>query len=363
MIAVYVSGHGVGHSTRTAEVLREVRLRDPRLPLAIVCSEKTEPLYRRAIPGDFAFRPQACDVGLAQRSALVIDEEGTVAAWRRFQSGYEPRLAREVRSLKERGVQVVLGDIPPLAFDAAAEAGVPSVALANFSWDWIYRHLAGRQPGLHAAADHAAAAYNRCGLLLELPFAGDLSAFPRRERIPLVARRPRHDRDDTRRRLGLEGTVALWSFGGLGLPGFDPAVLAGTPDVTFVMSEADGPPPPNVRVIGGDATEDAGLEYVDLVAAADIVVTKPGYGIVSDAIAARTRMLYTDRGDFPEYPIMVREMGEWLPAEYVTNDDLLNGRLETAVANVLAKPMPPRPDTDGARLAAERVLGAARSSV
>ena len=71
----------------------------------------------------------------------------------------------------------------------------------------------------------------------------------------------------------------------------------------------------------------ARIEYVDLVAAADVVVTKPGYGIVSDAIAARTRMLYTDRGDFPEYPIMVREMGEWLPAEYVANDELLGGRL------------------------------------
>ena len=358
MIAVYVSGHGFGHSTRTAEVLRQVRLRDPKVPIAVVCSEKTEPLYRRAIPCDFAFRPQACDVGLAQRSALVIDEEGTVGAWRRFQAGYADRLAREVRSLKERGVQVVLGDIPPLAFDAAAEAGVPSIALANFSWDWIYRHLAVRNPGLIEAADQAAAAYNRCGLLLELPFAGDLSAFPRRERIPLVARQPHRDREDTRRRLGLEGTVALWSFGGLGLPGFDPGALAGTPDVTFIVSDEAGSPPPNVRVISGEATKDAGLEYVDLVAAADVVVTKPGYGIVSDAIAARTRMLYTDRGDFPEYPIMVREMGEWLPARHVTNERLLGGRLQDDIDQLMARPMPDPPRIDGAAAAAERVLAA-----
>lgn len=357
MLAAFVSGHGFGHATRVGEVLRAVRARDPELPIAIVTSGP-ERLYRRAVPGPFAFRPQPVDVGLAQRSALVIDEEGTVAAWRHFQSGYADRLAREVRGLEERGVRAVLGDIPPLAFDAAAEAGVPSLALANFSWDWIYRHLAARQPALHEAADHAAAAYARCGVLLELPFAGDLSAFPRREGIPLVARRPRVERDEARRRLGLDGVVVLLSFGGLGLPGFDPAVLARLRTVTFVISDARAATPANVRVVDNAAMEAAGLEYVDLVAAADVVATKPGYGIVSDAIAAGTRMIYTDRGDFPEYPIMVAEMGRWLPAVHVTNEQLLTGRVAEAIDAVLAQPMPPRPPMDGAERAAARILAA-----
>ena len=358
MIAAYVSGHGFGHSTRTAEVLRELRIRDASVGITVVCSRKTEHLYRRAVPERLEFRAQDCDVGLAQESALVIDEAGTVETWRRFHADYADRAAREARWLRESGARVVLGDIPPLAFDAAADAGVPSIALANFSWDWIYRHLAARNPGLHEAADHAARAYGRCGLLLELPFAGDLSAFPRRERIPLVARRPRADRHDTRRRLGLDGIVALWSFGGLGLPGFDPRVLAGTPDATFVVSDGGGPLPGNVRLVAAGDMDAARIEYVDLVAAADVVVTKPGYGIVSDAIAARTRMLYTDRGDFPEYPIMVREMGEWLPAEHVTNGQLLGGRLQDAMERLLAKPMPGPPRIDGAAVAAERVLAA-----
>lgn len=356
MIAAYVSGHGFGHSTRTAEVLREVRSRDASVPLTVVCSAKTEHLHRRAVPERLGFRAEDCDVGLAQKSALVIDEAGTVDAWRRFHGGYADRVAREARWLRESGARVVLGDIPPLAFDAAADAGVPSIALANFSWDWIYRHLAARNPGLHEAADHAARAYSRGGLLLELPFAGDLSAFPRRERIPLVARRPGVGRAETRRRLGLDGTVLLWSFGGLGLPGFDPRVLAGTPGVTFVVSDAAPALPGNVRLVAARDMDAARIEYVDLVAAADVVVTKPGYGIVSDAIAARTRMLYTDRGDFPEYPIMVREMGEWLPAEHVTNDQLLAGRLADPIERLLGKPMPGPPRIDGAAKAAERVL-------
>ena len=356
MLAVYVSGHGYGHATRVGEVLREVRRRDPALPISIVTSGP-ELLYRRALPGPFAFRAEACDVGLAQRSALDIDEAGTVDAWRRFQAGYAERVACEAGWLRERHASVVLGDIPPLSFDAAAEAGVASVALANFSWDWIYRHFAARQPALHEAADRAAAAYARCGLLLELPFAGDLQAFPARTAIPLVARRPRVAREDARRRLGVDGPVVLVSFGGLGLPGFAPAVLAGMRSFTFLVAEAGKRLPGNVRVVGNADLERAALEYVDLVGAADVVVTKPGYGIVSDAIAAGTRMVYTDRGDFPEYPILVREMARWLACAHVTNDRLLRGAFGDAIDAVLAKPMPEPPPLDGARHAADRILG------
>ena len=38
MIAVYVSGHGFGHATRTAEVLRELRERAPDLLITVVTS-------------------------------------------------------------------------------------------------------------------------------------------------------------------------------------------------------------------------------------------------------------------------------------------------------------------------------------
>jgi L-arabinokinase len=185
-----------------------------------------------------------------------------------------------------------------------------------------------------------------------------LSAFPRRNRIPLVARRPRVPREKARQELKLDGTVVLISFGGLGLPGFDPALLAKIPAFTFLVSDPAPSLPANVRLVGISEMEAAKLDYVDLVGAADIVVTKPGYGIVTDAIAAGTRMLYTDRGDFPEYPILVREMASWLACTYVTNEDLLRGDFAEEIEALIAKPMPAPPPLDGAREAADRILAA-----
>jgi L-arabinokinase len=361
MLVAYVSGHGYGHATRVGEVLRAVRAQEPDLPLAVVTAAP-EKLFRDAVPGPFLFRSLECDVGLAQKGPLVIDEEGTARRGREFAAGRAARAADEARWLRGLGARVVLGDVPPLAFEAAAHADVPAVGLANFSWDWIYRHLAPRQPALREAADAAAAAYRTTALLLALPFAGDLSAFPRREAIPLVARRPRMSRVDARRRLGLPetGACALVSFGGLGMPAVTPGALAGLAPLGFLIDASEGSWPPNVTAVDAARRDALGMGYQDLVRAADVVVTKPGYGIVSDAIAAGTRIVYTERGDFPEYPILVAEMPRYVPCAHVGNDDFLAGRWRPAIESVLARPMPPPPDLRGAETASRRLVALAR---
>jgi hypothetical protein len=347
VLVAYVSGHGFGHATRTAEVLRAVRNLAPDLPLTVV-SAAPEWLFRAAVPGPLSFRSATLDVGVVQSDALTMDEAATAARWRQWSDAYPRRLDEEAGWLRRAGARVVLGDVPPLAFDAAAEAGVPSVALANFSWDWIYRHLGRAWPDLRRAAAHSARAYARCGLLLELPFGGHLGAFPRREAVPFVARRSRVPGEETRRRLGLaaDRPAVLLSFGGLGLGRFDAAALSDLEGYAVL-----GPQGLSPEVLAGH-----GLRYEDVVAAADVVVSKPGYGIVTDAIAGRTRLVYTDRGDFPEYAVLVEQMPRYLPVAYVSNQDLRAGRLRAALAEVAAAPFPPAPDLGGAEAAARRLL-------
>jgi hypothetical protein len=235
---------------------------------------------------------------------------------------------------------------------------VPSIALGNFSWDWIYSHIAGRQPALAEAAAHAARAYARTTLLLRLPFAGDLSAFPRIEDVPLVARAPELGKPAARRRLGLDARpVVLLSFGGVGMPGLDPTAFGRLDAYQFLLTgQAGGGTAANVRRLDAAALSVAELHYPDLVGAADVVVSKPGYGIVTDCIGARTRLIYTDRGDFPEYPILVSEMPRYLPVAFASNADIGTGRLDEALRQVMALPFPDPPPTNGAAVAADRIV-------
>lgn len=342
--------------------MKTVRRLEPELPIVVTTSAPFH-LFEGVIAPPLRLRQLECDVGLAQRDALTIDLAATAERWSEHARKLPALLREEAGFLKHGRARVVLGDVPPLAFAAAAEAGAPSVALANFSWDWIYRHYAGRHPVLREAADVCAAAYERCSLLLRLPFAGDLGAFPRLGDIPLVARRPRLGRLDARRRLELpSGPLVLLSFGGLSMPGFDPALLGALSGLSFFWvgesASAKSPSslPGNATFVPRARLAELGLGYADVVAAADVVVTKPGYGIVSDAIAAGTAVVYTERGDFPEYEILVAGMKRWLPCAYVSNADLLAGRLREPIEAVLRAPLPEPPRLDGAPVAAKRLL-------
>jgi L-arabinokinase len=357
LLAVYVSGHGFGHATRTGEVLRELREQAPKLPIT-VCTSAPADLFSDGVAPPLAFRQIEVDVGLVQRDALTIDEAASAEAVARFLSGWPALVEREARWLRDAGASLVLGDIPPLAFAAASAAGLPSVALGNFSWDWIYRHLGRRHPLLLAAAEHSARAYSTAGLLLRLPFAGDLSVFPRIEDVPLVARRPALPKVEARRRLSLDGRPAvLLSFGGIGMPDLEPSALGRLDGYQFLLTGRVGSgEAPNVRRLGAGDLAAARVQYTGLVGAVDVVVSKPGYGIVTDCIGAATRFVYTDRGDFPEYEILVAEMPRYLPVRYVANDDLRAGRLGEALGDVRAIDFPAAAPADGANVAAARIL-------
>ena len=64
-----------------------------------------------------------------------------------------------------------------------------------------------------------------------------------------------------------------------------------------------------------------GLRYEDLVAAVDVVMTKPGYGIIAECVANDTALVYTSRGHFVEYDVLVREMPRWLRCGFISNED------------------------------------------
>src|SRR5206468_5587246 len=101
----------------------------------------------------------------------------------------------------------------------------------------------------------------------------------------------------------------------------------------------------------------AGLKYQDIVAAADVVVSKPGYGIVSECIANGAALLYTSRGEFIEYDVFVAEMPNLLRCRHISHDQLFGGRWEEAICALLQQPEPPeRPRIDGACVAADEII-------
>jgi hypothetical protein len=68
-------------------------------------------------------------------------------------------------------------------------------------------------------------------------------------------------------------------------------------------------------------------------------------------------MLYTSRGRFVEYDVMVQEMPRFLRCEYVDLDSFLAGRWRDPLRRLLDQPSPPEhPRTDGADVVADLIV-------
>jgi L-arabinokinase len=152
----------------------------------------------------------------------------------------------------------------------------------------------------------------------------------------------------------------LLSFGGFGLPALKLDDLDCLDDWTIVtLDRPSGGVPRSPGIVCLDDQEffSSGVRYEDLVAACDVVISKPGYGIISECIAAGTALLYTARGDFREYDVLVREMPRYVRCRFIEPADLLAGRWKIALDGLSAQPAPPETmATNGAEVAAE-VLG------
>jgi hypothetical protein len=341
-IVFYITGHGFGHASRDVELINTIAAAD-RSVRFVVRTTVPDWLFARARAA-VDVQPLATDTGLVQIDSLRFDEQETARQAAAFYRTFDERADAEARVLVAAGTDLVVGDIPPLAFAAAERAHVKSLALGNFTWDWIYSLY----PAFEALAPEVIpairAAYATASRALRLPFHGGFEPMAAvTDDIPLIARQSRRDRSETCRLLGIPAgrPFVLASFNAYGAP-LPYEAISASGQFTLLNVERHAP---------------HGLEYEDLVAAADVVVSKPGYGIVSECIANNTALLYTSRGAFSEYGVFVAEMPRWLRCRFIAQEDLFAGRWADAIAALLAQPDPPeRARIDGAEVAASVIL-------
>ena len=369
-IVFYISGHGLGHASRTIEVINAILARRPETRVGVRTSAPRW-LFDLSVKGKVQFSTLECDTGVVQVDALTLDEADSIRRAAAFHSDLVTRAASETRVLRELGAGLIVGDIPPLAFAVGASAGIASIGLGNFTWDWVYADY----PRVRLAPSLLPAirgAYAKASMALRLPMWGGFETFSNVKDIPFIARHAGKTREEVAKILKLpaEKPFILSSFGGYGLQSLDTEALTKFKKYTVLqtanvpMSRARSAPAMTDKkgslvTINEEGMYDAGVRYEDLVGASEAVVTKPGYGIISEAIANDAALLYTSRGHFPEYDVLVEEMPKYVRNAFISQDDLFSGKWEPHIDKLLAQPkIKKKPETNGADVAAEILLKA-----
>jgi len=308
--AWYISGHGFGHAARAAEVLRVLSSTEPGLTFHV---RTTAPSHFFSVPPETVLRVESVSVdsGVVERDPLHVDPALTLERAASFVADKDRIIRRELAFVKEQKISLIVGDMPYLVGDIAQAAGLPCVAIGNFSWDWIYEPFVTDLPAYRFLTDTIQCSYKKISRLLMLPFSDQhalKSLFSSVTDVPLLARRSRRVPEEIMHDLRLDPSdprpVVLIGMRG-GLP---PDRLASAARVAkdwlFLTSEVNLPSTEeNVYPL----VFSPALRFVDVLKACTVVIAKLGYGIVADSTVNGARLLFVPRSGFREDEILERE--------------------------------------------------------
>lgn len=347
-VVAYVSGHGFGHSAREVEILRRL---PPEIPL-VVKTAAPQWFWRQEVARPFTFVGDAFDVGCVQSTSLEVDVAQTLAAWTEMDARNRSRIDAELVDLRERGARLIVSDVASFPLTLAARLGIPGVCVANFTWADIYAGLVNDEPRFKPIADTLATEYAQATLLLDAALSLPMAYFALRETAGLVARPGKSRRDELFRHLSLDSSrrVALVYAGNWGLP-LPWTKLETFADWQFVSLAAPPTPVANLFVL-----PQALLPHPDLVASVDLVISKPGYGLVGECLSASTPLLYCSRQNFAEYAALDAVLRAWPGGLFLDADAFVRADWRRALDAVPVRARVPAVPAEGGQKCAEKIV-------
>lgn len=350
-----ISSHGLGHAAQVAPVLNELGRIVPDLH-AILRTQVPAWFFEDRLTIHWTRSPAQQDIGCIQHGPLTIDIAATWNAHAQFHAGWEQKIHDEILVIRAAKPALVLSDISYLSIEAGARALVPTIGLCNLSWDRILEPLADPARGdHHEIVSHIQRAYAHTGLMLRPAPALPLPAFPKIVDIGPIADPASNAASELRRTLAAAPSerIVLIGFGGIALDTLPFEQLDLLTGYRFIVT---GPVPAKyTRVRAASALP---FSFRTLLASADMLVTKPGYSTVVEAVALEKPVIYVRRYNFADEQALEDYLHRYGLAVELPEQDFTDGQWAQALKAIASAP-PPRetpPAPTGAAEAAQAIL-------
>lgn len=338
---VDISSHGLGHLAQTGPILNALRLRRPSLRLTLRSGLSRQRLASR-VDGDFEHIHEASDFGFIMNSALDIDLPASAARYQACHADWPTRVRQEAALLATLAPDLVLADVAYLPLAGAAVAGIPAVALCSLNWADMVRHYFRHETWAAPVHQQILSAYRSATVFLRPTPGMPMFDLANVLAVGPVAAPSRLGRGEVADRLGLPNE-RRWVLVALG--GFE-----------FPLPVEHWPRRDDVLWLRPEEFLPGEVPFHEVLANADAIVTKPGYGSFAEATVHGVPLLYLRRPDWPEEPCLI----DWLPhharAAEISRDQALRGDLLPILDALWRMRVPPRPAPTGIAQAVTTLL-------
>lgn len=322
--AWYVSSHGWGHAARQRELMRAWL--DRYTEAGVTITTEVPEWFWDGMERVRVRRGSAGPMPVEGKGSA--DPQATAKILRSFCDRAEEVVDRERRFLEEGDFGLVVSDIDPAPFAAADRLGITAYGVANFTWDWIYARML---PDLEREVDLLRRLY-RTGTYLRLPLGPPEHPFGECRDAGLLPGGVPRDPDAARDLLG-QGPTCLVSLRDPARLGGPLPAVPGWELVSALPENRFGLP----RNLTPADMRRAGVSFADLAAAADAVLCKPGYGMVSQILCGGLRAVVLRRTDFPETPYLTAPLRD-RPGVLLADAPRVRRSLGSLLADLLASP-------------------------
>lgn len=354
-LAFFVTPHGFGHGARAAALMQAIHQRQPQCHFEIF-TQVPEWVFEVSTEAPFKYHALLTDVGLAQKTPLVVDLPETV----RRLDGLMPFEAELIEQLatqvQEAGCRAVLCDVAALGLAVAQAAGLPSVLIENFTWDWIYEPYLAEEPRLERHMEYLRGSYMAATHHFQV--APVCHIQPHATQIPPLSRQPRQTPAEVRQQLGLTPAqpLILLTMGGMDSDWQTVvAQLHAAQNVNFVIPGAgqnglqrEG----NVLLLPPRSH----IFHPDLLSACSAVVGKLGYSTLAETYYAGIPYAYVERPGFREYPVLAQFVHQEMQGLEIKAATFESGTWLRELPHLLALPRLTRSGLNGAHQIAEFIV-------
>jgi uncharacterized protein (TIGR00661 family) len=319
-ICFYISDYGYGHASRDIAIIRRFLSEDDDVRIHIKTDKPFHFVRQSLLQKNVEVIQTRNDIGIVfKRNSVNVDRERTKKTLDKWLSLWDEYIQNEKRFCETHEVDLILSDIVPQPFIIADELNIPSIAISNFTWHYIFYNLFGDIP----ATERIKEAYQRADVALVLPFNEEMNIFKEKREISLVSREITVDRHVMRRKCGISDDELL-VYVGVGLS-LNPSYLSrmkniDKPNVNFLVSFNAKLPFEKVISIPNNETETQ-----NYIALCNLVVSKPGYGIVSEAIRAKVPMFLLKRDGFKEDELTGNKVEALGIGRFISEKSFLDG--------------------------------------
>jgi hypothetical protein len=293
------------------------------------------------------------DVGCVQRGPLEIDVAATWEGYRAFHATWETRLAAEMTAMAAAAPRMILADPPYLAISAGKRARIPTVLLSNLTWSEILMcldHSVSEQEGLVASIRRA---YEEADMALRITPGLAMPNIRKVLDIGPIAEPAEPQRQQLRAALGIPASehVVLVGFGGIPLENLPWQKMDHMSGYHFLVDAA--PPRAFSRVHPLSAIH---TPFKTALASADVIMTKPGYGTIVEAVALGVPVAYVRRYNFADEAPLVDFLHRHGSGQELTRDDFFSGNWRPALEALVSTAPAVTPPMTGPAEAAKYLL-------